>query len=208
MKTFITGKHAIKAAINNPSRRDIVFYGSRKAALEYGFNGMVMEDKEEKLQVNEYTIYSDYDDLPNRCILIDSMMDPGNCGSIIRSAAILGYGVLIRDRGSPINETVVRCAAGGVDCTPIVKIKNLDDMFRKLRERDYWLIGLSSEGKTLINDVKLEKTVLVIGAEGKGISHLIEENCDLLVRLQTSGKMQIYNASVAAALAMYQLSFK
>jgi 23S rRNA (guanosine2251-2'-O)-methyltransferase len=205
MKTFITGKHSIESAIKNPLRKNLVFYGSKQSAYQYGFKGPFVESEEEKLQVDEYVIYSQYEDLPNRCILLDSIMDPRNCGSIIRSAAILDYGVLVRDRGSPINETVVRCAAGGIDCTPVVKVKNIDDMFKKMRKMDYWFTGLSSEGDHFIHDVKFNKIVLVIGSEGKGISRLVEENCDLLAKLQTSSRMKIYNASVAAALAMYQL---
>src|SRR5690349_12835238 len=124
----ITGTHSIKSAEANTKRRKKCFYGSRSRYEQLQLKCTFSSSYDEFLAVD--TLYVP-DSLENifeysRIILLDSLEDPRNIGSIIRSAAILNYAVLIR-RGCGVTETVVKCSAGGVDIIPILEINNLQE---------------------------------------------------------------------------------
>lgn len=180
----IYGKHAIKAILNNPKRKNV-------------------KQIEDYVMIKELFIPTDLDEILvnyDRIILVDNTTDVRNIGSIIRSAAILGFAVLLRDKCC-INDITVKCASGGMDQTSITFVKDMQNTINKIKKHDFWFVALNENGR--INPPKFNKIVLVVGAEGNGISNLVLSNCDYTWQLDSSGEFNIYNASVSAAIAMY-----
>jgi len=147
--------------------------------------------------------------LPNALIIVlDRVSDPQNIGSIIRSAAVLGaMAVILQYRNAPqITGVIAKAASGGIERVPLVRVTNLSRAIDTLKKSKFWCIGLDSEAKGSIQQVKRPShTALVLGAEGVGLRRLVRENCDELVRIEGSGAMTSLNVSNAAAIALYAL---
>lgn len=140
-------------------------------------------------------------------ILTDGVEDPHNMGAIIRTAECIGAtAVLVPKRhNAPINATVAKTSAGAVELVPIVQVGNVSQTIKGLQKQGFWVMGAHMEGdRTLYEADMTLPTVLVIGNEGKGISRLVKEACDFLVTIPMYGKLNSLNASVAAAILMYE----
>ena len=140
-------------------------------------------------------------------LLLDEITDPHNLGAIIRSAEAMGaHGVLLpKRRSAPVNETVAKTSAGAVNYMPIAMIGNMVQTVEKLKEYGFWTIGADMEGTTSESvDLKLP-VLLVIGSEGKGISRLLKEKLDYLIKIPMKGKVNSLNASVAAGILIYEV---
>ena len=200
----ICGKHAIQAACFNVKRGPKIFYGSKKTYDNLQLNCRFINYKEEFLETSEVYVPCLLDEIleRDRIIMLDALEDPHNLGSVIRSAAILGYCVLIRkNKGCSINQTVLKCASGGVDNTLVCEIQNLRETLKKIKDRGFWIYGLDENGS--LKAKTNPKVLLVVGSEGSGLKNLTKKNCDYLFRLQGNRNFCVYNASVAAAIAMY-----
>ncbi|MCH4178616.1 MAG: 23S rRNA (guanosine(2251)-2'-O)-methyltransferase RlmB [Megasphaera sp.] len=141
-------------------------------------------------------------------VLPDGVEDVHNLGAIIRTAECAGVdAVLLPKRHSaPINETVSKTSAGAVEYMPLVQIGNITQTLKQLKKQGFWVIGADMDGVgDYFHSSLTEPIVLVIGSEGKGISHLVKETCDVLVRIPMFGQVNSLNASVAAALLMYEV---
>jgi RNA methyltransferase, trmH family, group 3 len=128
-------------------------------------------------------------------------------GAIIRTAECIGAtAVLVPKRhNAPINATVAKTSAGAVELVPIVQVGNVSQTIKGLQKQGFWVMGAHMEGdRTLYEADMTLPTVLVIGNEGKGISRLVKEACDFLVTIPMYGKLNSLNASVAAAILMYE----
>lgn len=141
-------------------------------------------------------------------ILLDEIEDPHNFGAILRTADAVGvHGVIIPKRRSvSINSTVAKTSAGAVEYVKVAQITNVAETLKKLRELDLKIVGSDMSAEKNFNDADLTGgIVLVIGSEGKGMRRLTKENCDLLVKIPMCGKINSLNASVAAAVLMYEI---
>ncbi len=141
-------------------------------------------------------------------VLLDGIEDVHNLGAIIRTAECAGVdAVLVPKRHSaPINETVGKTSAGAVEYMPIVPIGNIAQTLKALKKRGFWVMGADMDGETdYFHASFTEPVVLVIGSEGKGMSRLVKESCDVLVQIPMFGQINSLNASVAAALLMYEV---
>lgn len=144
-----------------------------------------------------------------RLILLDQIEDPHNLGAIIRSAEALGFdAVIIPERRSvKVNSTVYKTSVGAINNIDIVMVKNLNRAIKDLKKENFWIYGLAGEANSSITDIDLTgKLGLVVGNEGSGISRLVRENCDLLIKIPMSGKVNSLNASVASAISIYEVS--
>ncbi len=144
-------------------------------------------------------------------IALDSITDPHNVGAIIRTAECAGvHGVILPVReSSPLTETVIKASAGAVSHQRIAKVGNLHHALEEMKSHNIWIAGLDEDGDTDL--FQLDGTMplcLVIGSEGKGMRPLIRKSCDMLVRIPLWGRIESLNASVAAALAMYEVRRK
>ncbi|MBR1552905.1 MAG: 23S rRNA (guanosine(2251)-2'-O)-methyltransferase RlmB [Schwartzia sp.] len=140
-------------------------------------------------------------------LLLDELEDPHNLGAILRTADAVGVdGVLIpRRRSCPLSATVAKTSAGAVEYVPVARIGNVAQTIRELKDEGFWIVGADMDGTADYFDADLTgATVLVVGNEGKGISRLVRESCDVLVKIPMLGKINSLNVSVAGAVLMYE----
>lgn len=141
-------------------------------------------------------------------VVLDGVEDPHNVGAIIRTAECVGATAVIlpKRHGAPINETVAKTSAGAIEHIPIIQIGNVVQTLKSLKEKGFWVMGAHMEGAGLMYETDMTAPlVLVIGNEGKGISRLVKETCDFLVRIPMFGQLNSLNASVAAAVLLYEV---
>ncbi|HLT24228.1 MAG TPA: 23S rRNA (guanosine(2251)-2'-O)-methyltransferase RlmB [Ignavibacteria bacterium] len=141
-------------------------------------------------------------------VLLDEITDPHNMGAIIRSAVCLGAdGVIIpRHNSAEVNHTVFKSSSGAISHIPIARETNLAHSIEYLKKNGYWVIGTEMKtDKTIFNtDLKMPLG-LVIGNEGTGMRDIIRKNCDILIRIPMAGKLDSLNASVSAAVVLYEI---
>lgn len=141
-------------------------------------------------------------------ILLDEISDPHNLGSIMRTADAAGaHGIIIPKRRSVgLTQTVAKTSAGAIEYMPVARVANLSQTIKQLKERGLWLAAADADGYQDYRDAELSGPVgIVIGSEGKGVSRLVKEHCDFIVRLPMHGRVSSLNASVAAGLLMYEI---
>lgn len=154
--------------------------------------------------------YGSLDDLKDsgRLILLDKIEDPHNLGAIIRSAESFDFdGVIIPERRSAkVSPTVYKTSAGAINNIKIVMVKNLNRAMEELKDQGFWIYGLAGEADSSIDQTDLKgKVALVVGNEGDGLSRMVREHCDMLVKIPMQGLVNSLNASVASAISMYEL---
>jgi 23S rRNA (guanosine2251-2'-O)-methyltransferase len=141
-------------------------------------------------------------------LLLDEIEDPHNLGSIMRTADAVGaHGIIIpKRRAVGLTTTVAKSSTGAIEYIPVVRVTNMAQTIDELKERGVWIAGTDAKGKEDYR--QFDGTLplgLVIGSEGKGIGRLIRDKCDFLIHLPMVGKVTSLNASVAAALLMYEV---
>lgn len=154
--------------------------------------------------------YKDLSDLDKyqRLIILDQIEDPHNLGAIIRSAESFGFdGVIIPERRSAsVSPIVYKTSAGAINNINIIMVKNTNRAIEEIKEAGFWVYGLAGEASSPIDQVDLKgKVCLIVGNEGKGLSRLVRENCDILINIPMKGFVNSLNASVASAIAMYEV---
>ena len=140
-------------------------------------------------------------------LILDGIEDPHNLGSIIRTAETAGvHGIIIPKRRSvSVNSTVSKVSAGAVEHMKIARVNNINDTIKKLKENGLWIIGTDGDAKTLYYNQNLKGDIaIIIGSEGFGISRLVKENTDILVKIPMKGKVTSLNASVSAGIVVYE----
>ena len=140
-------------------------------------------------------------------LILDGVEDPHNLGSIIRTAETAGvHGIIIPKRRSvTVNSTVSKVSAGAVEHMKIARVNNINEAIRKLKENGLWIIGTDMNTNTYYYNQDLKGNIaIVIGSEGFGISRLVKENCDMLVKIPMKGKITSLNASVSAGIIIYE----
>jgi 23S rRNA (guanosine2251-2'-O)-methyltransferase len=159
--------------------------------------------------------YSDIEDLigvwkrsetPAFFLMLDSIQDPQNLGSLIRSANAAGvHGVIIpRDRACEVTPAAVKASAGATEHTPVAMVVNLVRAIERLKEEGVWVAGVETGGDDLYKSDLDRDLALVIGSEGKGIRRLVKEACDFVVTIPMAGKINSLNAAQAGAIAMFE----
>jgi 23S rRNA (guanosine2251-2'-O)-methyltransferase len=143
---------------------------------------------------------------PLYCIL-DGLEDPQNLGAIIRTAEASGtHGIIVRTRrATGLTDAVARASAGAIEYLPVARVANIAQTIVELKEKGIWVIGIDPAGREDYRQAEFTvPAAIVIGGEGKGISELVKKRCDYLVTIPMRGKISSLNASVAAALVMYE----
>ena len=140
-------------------------------------------------------------------LILDGIEDPHNLGSIIRTAETAGvHGVIIpKRRAESVNARVSKVSSGAVEHVKIARVNNLNETIKYLKEQGLWICGTDGEAKTYYYNQDLKGPIaIVIGSEGFGMSKLIKENCDFLVKIPMKGKITSLNASVSAGIVIYE----
>ncbi len=145
-------------------------------------------------------------DIEGKVLLIEKIQDPGNLGTIIRSAVAFNFNTIIvsPDTVDYYNDKVVRSSEGMIFNVNIIK-SELSDMIVLLKKRDYIIIGTDVDAGEKIRDFKNVKTAFIIGNEGNGISDDIKRLCDYFVKIPMQKKCESLNAAVAASIIMYEV---
>ena len=144
----------------------------------------------------------------SRVLILDSVQDPRNLGACLRSALAFDFNSVIinRDGSAPINEHVYKTSVGAILKLNIFYVTNLSRSINSLKDIGFWVLGLDGNGEGSIFSEKFSsKTAVVMGSEGSGIRKLVKENCDYLIKIPISNKVESLNLSVAAGIIMYEL---
>lgn len=142
-------------------------------------------------------------------VLLDGIEDPQNFGAILRTAEAAGVsGVIIGEhRSAPLSAVTAKASAGAIEFVNISRVVNLTRALQELKKLGYWIVGTALD-ESAVDYQKIDYNspiVLVIGAEGKGISRLVLEQCDYKAKIPMFGKINSLNASVATAVMLYQI---
>ncbi len=144
---------------------------------------------------------------PPLVIVLDRIQDPNNLGAIIRtSAATCVDGVIIPKRSaSGVTPAVAKASAGAVERIPVAQVSNISASLKILKDEGFWTVGLGQDFPVPFTDIDFRSpTALVLGGEERGIRPLVQRGCDHLIHIPTAPESQSLNASVAAALVLYE----
>lgn len=141
-------------------------------------------------------------------LILEGIEDPHNLGSIIRTAETAGvHGIIIpKRRAASVNSTVSKVSEGAVEYMKIARVNNINETIRYLKEQGIWICGtdMNTNMTYTKQDYKMPLAI-IIGSEGFGISRLVKENCDFLVKIPMKGKITSLNASVSAGIVIYEV---
>ena len=144
---------------------------------------------------------------PGLIVALDGVTDPRNLGAIIRSAAAFGAdGVIIPERrAAAMTASAWKASAGAAARLQVAQVTNLNRAIEDVQQKGYFVVGLDGEAQTLVSDMKVatEPIMIIVGSEGKGLSRLTSEKCDLVVKIPMRSTTESLNASVATSIALF-----
>ncbi len=145
---------------------------------------------------------------PPFIIILDEIEDPHNLGAIIRTAECAGvHGIIIpKRRSAGLSGTTGKASAGAVEYMAVARVTNITRTIEDLKKEGIWIYGTDMSGQTWCKADLKGAIALVIGNEGKGISHLVKEKCDVMLSLPMQGKINSLNASVASGIIVYEIA--
>jgi 23S rRNA (guanosine2251-2'-O)-methyltransferase len=161
------------------------------------------------LNIEDYK-YSHIDEILNLenplIVILDHIEDPHNFGAIIRTCEAAGVdGIIIpNDRSVEVNGTVVKTSVGTTEKVRIVRVTNIVKTMDMLKKNGFWIVGTDMNGEDYTKIDYKGKTAIVCGNEGKGMSRLVEENCDFIASIPMYGTVNSLNASVATAVVLFE----
>ncbi|WP_395504830.1 23S rRNA (guanosine(2251)-2'-O)-methyltransferase RlmB [Ectopseudomonas hydrolytica] len=140
-------------------------------------------------------------------LVLDGVTDPHNLGACLRTADAAGALAVIvpKDKSATLNATVRKVACGAAEVIPLVAVTNLARTLEKLQKKGLWVVGTAGEAEQELYQLDMTgPTVLVMGAEGKGMRRLTREHCDYLVKLPMGGSVSSLNVSVATGVCLFE----
>ena len=141
-------------------------------------------------------------------VVLDGLKDVHNLGAIIRTCECAGVdGIIYKTHNAvKVNDTVAKVASGALEHMKICEVNNITNTLKKLKDHGYWIVGSDASGESYYNELNYDmNTVLIIGSEGEGMSRLVKEECDYIVKLPMFGHVNSLNASVAAGILIYNV---
>jgi 23S rRNA (guanosine2251-2'-O)-methyltransferase len=140
-------------------------------------------------------------------VVLDGVTDPRNVGAVARTAEVSGAAALVvrRHRGGGRSVSALKASAGALLHLPLASVPNLRQALEILKDAGFWVVGLDAEGTVDLGRASppVGKVALVLGAEDEGLSRLVRESCDELLRIPMRGKVRSLNVSVAAGVALF-----
>ncbi|HAX36568.1 MAG: 23S rRNA (guanosine(2251)-2'-O)-methyltransferase RlmB [Spirochaetes bacterium GWD1_61_31] len=232
--TYLSGFHAIEEQIQAGDQNGAMLYvgtpGPRVKRImaladQHGVNvqrvGQAELDKmapdnrgavlalKHKLQDKSVDLDSWLAEPPEKALvlILDHIEDPHNLGAILRSADIFNVDLVIipERRAARETDTVARVSAGALAYVPLARVPNLARALEQLKENDFWAYAADMQGSKLPSVKFTKRTVLVMGAEGKGVSRLLQEHCDETVAIPQGGHVESLNVSVATGIFLYAI---
>ena len=225
---YIYGKNVAREKLHNNSKINKIYLSEkfndreildliRKNNIKVSFVKNYELDKKVEglhqgivMEIDDVKTYSYDEIIPNIkkenpvIVMLDHLEDPHNFGAIIRTSEALGVDAIIipTDRSVKVNSTVVKTSAGAIEYIPIIRVVNLNDTIRKLKEDGYWIIATDMDGEDYTKIDYNMPICIVIGNEGKGISRMVSENSDIIASIPMKGKINSLNASVSCAIVL------
>ncbi len=146
-------------------------------------------------------------------LIVDSVQDPHNLGAIVRTAVAAGvHGIVIpQRRAAQVNQTVAKVAAGAVEFCNFSRVANLATEIKTLKSKGVWIVGLDHQATQNYDSDKIDYNgpiAVVVGNEGEGLTRIVAQQCDYLVKIPMKGPVDSLNASVSAALILYKVMEK
>lgn len=142
-------------------------------------------------------------------IALDGVTDPGNLGAVMRSACAAGATgiVLPRHRSAGLSPSAVKAAAGAVEYLPVARVGSIAQFVARASDAGVWSVGLDADADESIFGLSIadQRLVLVLGAEGRGLSRLVRERCEIVANIPMPGAMESLNVSAAAAVACFEI---
>lgn len=206
IKAYITGNDQIIKLLEKKNIRYEVVNRSRLDSLTRSGNhqGLVAE-------VKEYKLYKVEDMLKKEnglIVILDGLKDPHNLGAIIRTAECAGVDGIIYKKHNAVhlNDTVAKVASGAIEYVKVSEVNNLVSTIKMLKDNGYWIVGTDGSANDMYNKIDYKMNVaLIIGSEGEGMSRLVKEECDFMVKMPMYGHINSLNASVAAGIMIYNV---
>lgn len=230
MATIITGKNTVTEAlkVNRKIFELYVLKGTNKDILSIANDKNIQVKELDKQAMNnllpknnqgigakvEDYKYKTLEDILNIekdnkvIIMLDGLEDPHNLGAILRSADAFNIDAIVipKNRSVKLNATVAKVSTGAIEHVNVVEVTNLTQAIKTLKKNGFWVAGTDAATEQTIHDIDIDTNLcVVIGSEGKGISRLVKENCDYMVKIPMSGHVNSLNASVSAALVIYEI---
>lgn len=225
---YIYGKNVAREKLHNNSKINKIYLSEkfndreildliRKNKIKVSFVKNYELDKKVEglhqgivMEIDDVKTYSYDEIIPNIkkenpvIVMLDHLEDPHNFGAIIRTSEALGVDAIIipTDRSVKVNSTVVKTSVGAIEYIPIIRVVNLNDTIRKLKEDGYWIIATDMDGEDYTKIDYNMPVCIVIGNEGKGISRMVSENSDIIASIPMKGKINSLNASVSCAIVL------
>ncbi len=140
-------------------------------------------------------------------VVLDHITDPGNLGAVARSVEAVGASGLVipAKRSAEVGQVARKAAAGALEHLRVAKVANLSRALDELKQAGYWVAGASEHATESVWEARLDdRLVLVMGAEGSGLSRLVSEHCDFLVSLPMAGRVGSLNVAQAATVLAYE----
>lgn len=141
-------------------------------------------------------------------LILDEITDPQNLGAIIRTADSAGvHGIIIpKRRAVGLTSVVAKASAGAIEYVPVARVSNIGQTIDLLKKNGIWVVGTDASGEQRHYKKDLTGPIAIVtGSEGEGISRLVKDKCDFIVKIPMKGKVSSLNASVSAALVMYEI---
>lgn len=206
---YLDNKFSDKAILNLVEEKNLKVKKTNKHELnllsEDGLHQGIIAKVED---YNNYPLEFLFENNAKNVVILDKVVDPHNFGAIIRTAEAAGIDALIvapREQAK-ITPLVSKIASGALEYLKIITVKNLNNAVRLLKENDFIVFGAALEGDESFNiKSKDHKKALIIGNEGAGISFLLKQNSDFLIKIPMRGKTNSLNASVAAGILIYEM---
>jgi len=157
-------------------------------------------------ELEDILAYAEQKEQPPFILLLDGIEDPHNLGSILRVAECGGvHGVVIpRHRSVTVNETVIKVSAGAAAHVKVAKVTNLSDAIEELKQKGIWVYCADMDGENIYSTNLTGATAIVVGGEGSGVGKRVKSVCDGVIGLPMFGQVNSLNASVSAAIAVYE----
>ena len=197
-KIYISSKELIPYLKSNNLKYDFVPKSALDKMVKGNHQGIVID-------IYDYNYYSLNDVDSDFIVMLDHLEDPHNFGAIIRTCEASGITNIIipKDRSVLVNDTVYKVSAGAISHVKIIMVSNLVNAINKLKQMGYFIYASDMEWVDYRNVSYNEKKVLVIGNEGSGISKIVKDNSDVVVKINMKGQINSLNASVSAGILIY-----
>lgn len=231
MKEYVYGKNTVREVLNNKKRAIKLFSTKSNNELitiaknnnvkfeivDNNFLNKIVSGNHQGvvLEIEGYS-YTTVDDIIVNAhktypliVMLDGIEDPHNLGAILRTCDAGGVdGVIIaKNRCVGLTQTVAKVSTGAIEYVKVAEVTNLTNTIKYLKKMGYWIVGAEARNDSVMyTDVKYDMpTCLIIGSEGKGISRLVIDNCDYLIKIPMVGHVNSLNASVSCSILIYEI---